>query len=127
MYKTITLKQANGSEKEYGFLATGATAIRYKQVFHEDLLMLLNKMDMSGDEPAPDADLTFADKLAFIMNAAAEKKDMKTLNFDAFVEWLDEIDSGELLEHMEEFVLMYAGSKAASASLKKRPAQRKGK
>ena len=120
MYKEFTLKKADGSEKNYGFLATGATAVRYKQVFREDLLIKMRQMktDANG-EPSPDADLGFVDKLAYIMNAAAEKKDMTHLNYDSFVEWLDEIEAGELFNYLSEITMMYMGNKATDSELKK--------
>ena len=126
MYREITLKQADGTEKLYKFLANGATTIRYRQVFKEDLLVKLHSMDLEKGEFSPDADLGFVDRLAFIMNAAAEKKDMNHLSFEAFIDWLSDIESGEMLEHMEEIVLMYVGNKATGSDLKKRAGRPRG-
>ena len=82
MYQEISLRLNDGSEQKFPFLATGTTAYRYKQVFHQDLMILLNKMENSEDDQT---DMTVGDKLAFIMNAQAEKKDMNRLNVDAFL------------------------------------------
>ena len=73
MYQEISLRLSDGSEQNFPFLATGTTAYRFKQVFHQDLMILLNKMENSEDDQT---DMTVGDKLAFIMNAQAEKKDM---------------------------------------------------
>ena len=70
MYQEISLRLTDGSEQKFPFLATGTTAYRFKQVFHQDLMILLNKMENSEDDQT---DMTVGDKLAFIMNAQAEK------------------------------------------------------
>jgi hypothetical protein len=75
MYQEISLRLSDGSEQKFPFLATGTTAYRFKQVFHQDLMILLNKMENSEDDQT---DMTVGDKLAFIMNAQAEKKDMNS-------------------------------------------------
>ena len=98
MYQEISLRLNDGSEQKFPFLATGTTAYRYKQVFHQDLMILLNKMENSEDDQT---DMTVGDKLAFIMNAQAEKRDMNTLNVDAFLEWADQFDGAELFLHMQ--------------------------
>ncbi len=66
MYQEISLRLSDGSEQNFPFLATGTTAYRFKQVFHQDLMILLNKMENSEDDQT---DMTVGDKLAFVMNA----------------------------------------------------------
>ena len=124
MYQEITLKTCGEGEKSFPFLATGTTAYRYKQVFHQDLMILLNKMENSEDDQT---DMTVGDKLAFIMNAQAEKRDMNKLNEDAFLEWADQFDGAELFLHRQEFVTLYLGSRRTSSKPKKEAAQRSGK
>jgi hypothetical protein len=124
MYKEITLRCTDGKEKEFSFLATGTTAFRFKQVFHQDLMILLNKMENSEDDQT---DMTVGDKLAFIMNAQAEGKEMNKLNVDAFLEWADQFDGAELFLHMQEFVTLYLGSRRTTSKPKKEAAQRSGK
>lgn len=50
MYQEISLRLSDGSEQKFPFLATGTTAYRYKQAFHQDLMILLNKMENSEDD-----------------------------------------------------------------------------
>ena len=69
MYQEISLRLSDGSEQNFPFLATGTTAYRFKQVFHQDLMILLNKMENSEDDQT---DMTVGDKLAFIMAAASK-------------------------------------------------------
>ena len=71
-------------------------------------MIALNNMEDTTDDQA---DMTVGDKLAFIMNAQAEKKDMNKLNVDSFLEWADQFDGAELFLHMRDFVSMYLGSR----------------
>ena len=123
MYQEISLRLSDGSEQNFPFLATGTTAYRFKQVFHQDLI-LLNKMENSEDDQT---DMTVGDKLAFIMNAQAEKKDMNHLSVDAFLAWADQFDGAELFLHMQEFVTLYLGSRRTTSKPKKEVAQLNGK
>ena len=120
MYKELTLKKADGTKQSYAFKATGSTVIRYRQVFREDLLSELRRIEIKDGELALDSDLTVVDKLAFIMNAQAEGKDISKLSFDSFVSWVDELECGELMEHTDEIITMYLGNKKSDSSLKKR-------
>ncbi len=124
MYQEISLRLVDGSEKKFPFLATGTTAFRYKQIFHQDLMILLNKMENDQDDQT---DMTVGDKLAFVMNAQAEKKDMNALNVDTFLAWADQFDGAQLFLHMQEFVSLYLGSRRTSSKPKKETAQLKEK
>ena len=112
MYKEISLKDVKGEDKAIPFLASASTAYRYNQIFHEDLMSKLANLET-------EADYSIADKLAFVMNAQAEGKDMKTLNYDAFLTWLDGLESSEIITHMDEIVGLYLGSKLTSSIPKK--------
>lgn len=123
MYQELTLQTQDG-EKRFPFLATGTTAIRYRQVFHQDLLVTLNKMENVKSE---DTDTSVGDKLAYIMNAQAEKKDMKMLNTDTFLVWADQFDGAELFLHMQDFISIYLGNKKTTSVPKKAAARRNAK
>lgn len=115
MYKEIELNTQEG-EKTFSFLATGTTAHRFRQVFHKDLMVMLNKMEGADNEQT---DMGVGDELAYIMNAQAEKKDMNTLNMDGFYEWADQFDGAELFLHMQDFVTLYLGNRKTTSSAKK--------
>ena len=51
MYKEIELETQEG-KKTFPFLATGTTAYRYKQCFHQDLMIALNNMEDTADDQA---------------------------------------------------------------------------
>ena len=124
MYKEISLMCTDGKEKSFSFLSTGTTAYRYKQVFHEDLMILLNKM---GNDDDDQTDMGVGGKLAYIMNCQADKQDMNKLSFDAFLGWADKLESSELFMHMKEFVSLYLGSRKTSSTPKKEGAPQNAK
>ncbi len=121
MYKEIKLITIEGEETAFKFLATGTTAYRYRQVFNQDLMLHLSKMKVYQEKGASDetVDATLFEKLAFIMNAQAEGKDMKMLNFDLFLEWADQFSGAELLTHAPEIIELYLGSKITMSVPKK--------
>jgi len=123
MYQELTLHTQEG-EKNFSFLATGTTAYRFRQVFHQDLMVLLNRMETIEDGKA---DTSVGDKLAFIMNAQAEKKDLSTLSFDSFLDWADQFEGAELFLHMQDFVTLYLGNRVTSSVPKKEAAKARGK
>lgn len=120
MFKELKLTMADGSEKSFGFLAVGTTQYRYKQIFGGDLLKQITKivnrdLDYIGD----DADFSVTDKLAFIMNCQAEKKDMNCQNFDTFLNWVEQFDSSTLFDHLGDFINIYLGNKESTSDPKK--------
>ncbi len=119
MFTQINLITNDGGEKAFKFLATGTTAYRYRQVFNQDLMVQLNKMKTFQDGGDDNADSTIFEKLAFIMNAQAEGKNMKTLNFDSFLEWADQFAGMELITHAPEIIELYLGSKVTKSTPKK--------
>lgn len=123
MYKEIKLDTQEG-EKSFSFLATGTTAYRFRQVFHKDLMVMLNKME---DIDNGDVDMSVGDELAYIMNAQAEKKDMNTLSVDSFLEWADQFDGAALFLHMRDFISLYLGSRATTSVPKKGAARQTAK
>lgn len=111
---------ADDTTKDFGFLAVGTTPYRYKQIFGKELMVdishLINK-DM--ESISENADFSVSDKLAFIMNCQAEKKDMNCQNFDTFLEWVEQFDASDLFNHMSEFIGIYLGNKESTSKPKK--------
>ena len=124
MYKELKLKTLDG-EKTFRFLATGSTAIRYRQVFHQDLMVLLNKLQKVDEED--NADTGIVDRLAYIMNMQAEKEDMNSLSNEGFIEWADQFDRIELFRNMDKIVGLYLGNKSTGSTPKKAAARQSGK
>lgn len=118
MLKTIKLTTTQGTEKEVSFLSTGTTAIRFKQIFHKDLLPSITKL-LKDEDLNPDADLIVAQELAFVMNKQAEKRDMKTVTYDEYLEWIEEYDSASLFQNIADFIRIYTGSRESTSEPKK--------
>lgn len=125
MYKTLTLTLADGeTKKEFGFLAVGTTPYRYRQVFHSDLMkdisdLVNGRLEAIGDN----ADFMVTDRLAFIMNCQAEKMDMNCINFDMFIDWLEQFDAASMFNHLNDFINIYLGNKESTSNPKKEEEQ----
>lgn len=82
----------------------------------KDITKLLGKdMETVGE----DADFSVTDKLAFIMNCQAEKKDLNCQNFDVFLDWVDQFETSELFNHISDFIGIYLGNKESTSNPKK--------
>lgn len=120
MFKTMTLKLADGNEKEFGFLAVGSTPYRYKQLFKQDLMLEITKFVNSDfDGIGANADFSVVEKLAFVMNCQSEKKDLNCQNFDTFLEWVDQFETSELFDHITDILGIYLGNKESTSEPKK--------
>lgn len=118
MLKTIKLITVQGTEKEVSFLSTGTTAIRYKQIFHKDLMPSITKL-LRDKELNPDADLIVSQELAFVMNKQAEGRNMNTVTYEEYLTWIDEYDSASLFQNIADFIKIYTGSKGSTSEPKK--------
>lgn len=120
MFKTLKLTMADGNEKEFGFLAVGSTPYRFKQLFKQDLLVEITKLinsDMDG--VSEKADFSIVEKLAFVMNCQAEKRDLNCQNFDTFLEWVDQFETSELFNNITDILGIYLGNKRSTSEPKK--------
>ena len=118
MLKTIKLITVQGTEKEVSFLSTGTTAIRYKQIFHKDLMPSITKL-LRDEVLNPDADLIVSQELAFVMNKQAEGRNMNTVTYEEYLTWIDEYDSASLFQNIADFIKIYTGSKGSTSEPKK--------
>lgn len=59
-------------------------------------------------------------QLAYIMNASAEKKDMRSLNVDGYLDWLEEFETMEFLTHAMDIIMLYMNNRATSSIPKKK-------
>lgn len=98
MFKTVKV-----GKNEIECLANGATPYIYKDVFHEDLYngMKVNGEKAQGEDndEADKAGINLVDigtKLAYILNAQAEKKSVTKLCKDDFYKWLEQFEATDL-------------------------------
>lgn len=75
-----------------------ATAVRYKQIFHKDLLMSFRAMSTE------DFDADIIKELAFVMQMQADGKDFKGITFDDYCEWLTQFEESEILTNAADII-----------------------
>lgn len=113
MFKEIML-----GDKTLKLLANGATPYRYKQVFHKDVMKVLFNQD--------EAEISeIAAELAYIMNAQAinaedAKKSISTLNFDAFIKWLEDFEPLTFSMASDEIYNVFTSGALTSQKSKKK-------
>lgn len=103
-------------EKEVPMLAMASVDLYYKSVFHEDPVIVQTKM---GEGEA----IGFFQRMGFIMAKFAElkeRKEMLKLTEDAFFEWMDGFDRGELLGALEDIMKTYEGQQVSTSDAKKK-------
>lgn len=106
MYKTLTI-----DGNEMAFAANAATPFRFKQTFKKDLFYVL------GNEERAEADgLETIMQLAFIMAKQAEKTDMKTLNEEQFIAWLEGFSAMAFVDKAEEILNVYLDSTTSTST-----------
>lgn len=111
MQKTIMI-----GEVEVAMRASAATAIRYRNIFHGDIMKELMEMN---PEQIDSSVIEKIQKLAFIMAKSAEGANMTTLTEDDYLEWLDQFDSIEMMTASKDIVSIYLGGKVSESELKK--------
>jgi hypothetical protein len=111
MYREIKIGAKNVPMK-----ATGATPIRYRLVFKEDVLTEFSSV---GDNYAVAIDTL--SKLAFIMAMSADDSvDMSKINIDSFVNWLDGFEPFDITNASDEIVDLYMGNTVGQSEVKKK-------
>ena len=113
-------KTVNIGEKEVEMRSTAATAIRYRNVFHRDILKELSEIN---PEKIDAEVIEKIQQLGFIMAKTAEGVNMTQLTDDDYMDWLDQFDSLEMMQAAKDIVDVYIGGKASESELKKRMAK----
>lgn len=109
MFKEIKI-----GDKDVSLLANGATPIRYRNLFHKDIISKMNG-EISADEA-----VEMASELAFIMAMSADKADMATLNRDAYDEWLEQFETFDIVQASEQIFSVYVGQEVTTSTAKKK-------
>lgn len=104
--------------RELNFTANAATPFRYKQLFHEDILQLLqNNSKEEQDQILLSDTIT---KLAYIMNAQAEKKDMNRLSYDDFMTFLEDFSPLDFIIEGAAIMNIYLNNTVQTVESKKK-------
>ena len=106
-------KEIKIGEQMVPMRATAATAYRYRQTFHGDLLTELAKKKPEQEN------VELIQRLAFIMAKSAEDANMNTLNEDAYIDWLEQYETVELIEALPQVIGLYMASKGSTSKAKK--------
>lgn len=111
MQKTVRI-----GEKDVEMRASAATAIRYRNVFHGDIMKELMALD------AENIDMSVVEKIqqvGFIMAKAAESANMAALSTDDYLEWLEQFDQIDIMQAAKDIISVYIHQKESSSDLKK--------
>ena len=111
MYGEVKLTTAKGETQTVPMLATASTPIRFKMIFGKDL--------MSGIVSNGEFDMDFVSKLAFLMTKQAAKVDLRTLDMDQYIDWLDDFDSMAFMESAQDVFNIYVRSRNNTSKAKK--------
>ena len=110
MYREIKV-----GEKSVPMKATGATPIRYKLLFGEDVLKQFSDIE-NNSAVAVDT----ISKLAFIMAMSASGVDMSKLSMDGYISWLELFEPFDLTEAADAIVDLYLGNTKSTSEVKKK-------
>ena len=106
-------KEVKIGEQMIPMLSNGATPIRYRRLFHKDIISKMNEGTNADDA------VEMASELAFIMSKSAEKVDMNTINMDDFDEWLEQFETLDIVTASEEIFSVYIGQEVTTSTAKK--------
>lgn len=110
MYREIKV-----GEKSIPMKATGATPIRYRMLFKEDVLNEFTHVD--GNYSVA---IDTISKLAFIMTMAATGEDMSKLSMEGYISWLDQFEPFDLTNAADSIVDLYIGNTVGTSEVKKK-------
>lgn len=118
MFGKVKLQTVDGP-KDIPMLANGTTSMRHRQVFHEDLMTILNKLlNNPTDDSIVDSDLS--SRMAYIMASAADpEKDMNTLSQDDYMEWLEQFEAYAFAVAASDIGAIYWANQSATSKGKK--------
>lgn len=109
-------KSVKIGETDVMMRSSAATAIRYRNTFHEDIMKEL----MAFDPEKMDAIvIEKIQKLGYIMARSAERADMTALTEDDYLEWLDQFETMDMARASKDILMLYLGNKLSSSELKK--------
>lgn len=100
-------------------LANGATPIRYRHVFHKDII---SEFQQAQDDYSKV--VNSMPELAFIMAMQAKAKDgevdLDLMNESTYMEWVEQFGAMDLPMASEQIVNLYLGNNATSSEPKKK-------
>ena len=117
MRKTILI--GKDKDRELELLANAATPIRFRDLFHADLLTLLHNAERDDGY-----DLTVASEvapeLAYVMARAADGTDMTQLSVKDYMAWLEQFEPMDFINGVEAIFNVYFGDMETEVDPKKK-------
>ena len=107
-------KEVKIGEKMVSLQANGATPLWYKQLFHKDIIALMN-----GAESDMTKVTDLAPELAYVMAKQAAKEDMTKANTEDFMRWLEQFEALDIVMSAEDILSVYIGTQMADIESKK--------
>ena len=98
--------------RELEFVANAATPIRYKQVFHGDLMRIAQDTEHADY-------YEMVTQLAYILNRQGEGKGFSGASVDDFCDWLDGFSSMAFVEAADDIVSVWTDSQKTKSTPKK--------
>lgn len=105
------LKTLNIGGQEVELMANAATPFRFKQVFQKDLFQILGNQEKAEAEG-----VEAVTQLAYIMAKQAEKTDMTKLNYEGFIEWLEDFSAMAFVDSAEDILNIYMDQQATTST-----------
>lgn len=100
-------------------LANGATPLRYKQVFHKDII---SEFQQAQDDYSKI--ISSVPELAYIMAMQAKAKDgevnLNLINEDGYMEWVEQFEAMDLPMETEKITNLYMGNNETTSEPKKK-------
>lgn len=110
MYREITIGKESIPMK-----SNAATPIRYRQVFHKDILK-----ELSEAEKNTALAMDSISQLAFVMAMAGSGVDMAQLNEEKYIAWLEQFETFDFINASEAIVDVYLGNTTTTSEAKKK-------
>lgn len=129
MFAEITLTTVEGAERKVPMLSHAAIPIRYKNLFHKDLMIeVANFLGEGGmDDSTFSTVMDMVPQLSYVMAMAAEHTDMSKLTFDGYVAWLEGFSSETFIMHSGEIINIYYGNMKGDSKPKNPKARQSAK
>ena len=111
MYRTVHI-----GEKEVPMISMASVDVYYRNIFHEDPIAMQAKGMDDGET------IVFIMRMGFVMAKFAElkdRKDMRDLNEDSYLEWLDGMERADYLAALPDVRAVYEGQNLSTSVVKK--------
>lgn len=108
-------------EKEVPMLAMASSAVYYKRVFGRDAIVVQADAKSQGELIAFYGEMGYI--MAMMAEANGDRAKLNALNFDGYVEWLEQFNAVDYNTAISSIATLYEGNKRGTSERKKDNAQ----